>query len=82
MNWDHVEGKWKQLRGSAKQQWGKLTDDDLEQIAGMRDQLVGRLQERYGIAREEAQKKADEWIKVQNDGAGQRSPQEHHSAKG
>jgi uncharacterized protein YjbJ (UPF0337 family) len=82
MNWDQVEGKWKQLRGSAKQQWGKLTDDDLEQIAGMRDQLVGRLQERYGIAREEAQKKADEWIKVQNDGAGQRSPQEHHSAKG
>ena len=82
MNWDQVEGKWKQLRGSAKQQWGKLTDDDLEQIAGMRDQLVGRLQERYGIAREEAQKKADEWIKVQNDGADQRSPQEHHSAKG
>jgi len=78
MNWDQVEGKWKQLRGSAKQQWGKLTDDDLEQIAGMRDKLVGRLQERYGIAREDAQKKADEWIKVQSDGAAQ----EHRSAKG
>ena len=46
MNWDQVEGKWKRLRGSAKLQWGKLTDDDLEQIAGMRDQLVGKLQER------------------------------------
>jgi uncharacterized protein YjbJ (UPF0337 family) len=66
MNWDQVEGKWKQVRGSAKQQWGKLTDNDLEQIAGMRDKLVGKLQERYGIAQEEAQKKADEWIKVQN----------------
>jgi uncharacterized protein YjbJ (UPF0337 family) len=67
MNWDQLEGKWKQVRGSAKQQWGKLTDNDLEQIAGMRDKLVGKLQERYGIAWEEAQKKADEWIKVQND---------------
>jgi len=66
MNWDQVEGKWKQVRGSAKQQWGKLTDNDLEQIAGMRDKLVGKLQERYGIAQEEAQKQTDEWIKVQN----------------
>jgi uncharacterized protein YjbJ (UPF0337 family) len=82
MNWDQVEGKWKQLRGSAKQQWGKLTDDDLEQIAGMRDKLVGRLQERYGIAREDAQKKADEWIKVQSDAATERPAQEHRSAKG
>lgn len=87
MNWDQVEGKWKQLRGSAKEQWGKLTDDDLEQIAGMRDQLVGKLQERYGIAREEAQKKADEWVKIQND-TKRRSGQEvdypssHHTAKG
>jgi uncharacterized protein YjbJ (UPF0337 family) len=84
MNWDQVEGKWKQLRGSAKQQWGKLTDDDLEQVAGMRDQLVGKLQERYGIAREEAQKKADEWIKAQDiQGAGQKAEQQpHHTAKG
>jgi len=67
MNWDQVEGKWKQLRGSVKQQWGKFTDDDLEQIAGKRDQLVGKLQERYGIAREEAQKKTDEWIKLQKE---------------
>ena len=61
MNWDQVEGKWKQVKGSVKEKWGKLTDDDLDFIAGKRDQLVGKLQERYGIAREEAQKRADEW---------------------
>ena len=55
MNWDQVEGKWKQMKGAAKKQWGKLTDDDLEYMAGSRDQFVGRLQERYGIAKEEAQ---------------------------
>jgi uncharacterized protein YjbJ (UPF0337 family) len=75
MNWDQVQGKWKQVRGSAKQQWGKLTDNDLEQIAGMRDKLVGKLQERYGIAQEEAQKKADEWIKVQNGTEGSQGEQ-------
>ena len=63
MNWDQVEGKWKQLKGSAKQKWGKLTDDDLDLIAGQEDEFIGRLQERYGIAREEAKKRADEWVK-------------------
>ena len=62
MNWDQIEGKWKQLKGSVKQQWGKLTDDDLDQIAGTRDRFVGKLQERYGLAKEEAQRKADEWL--------------------
>ena len=62
MNWDQIEGKWKQLKGSAKQHFGKLTDDDLEQIRGKRDMLIGKLQERYGIAREQAQKEADEWL--------------------
>jgi uncharacterized protein YjbJ (UPF0337 family) len=62
MNWDQTEGKWKQLRGSLKQKWGKLTDDDLTVIAGSRDKLVGKMQERYGIAKEEAQKRADEWL--------------------
>jgi uncharacterized protein YjbJ (UPF0337 family) len=61
MNWDQMQGKWKQMRGSLRQQWGKLTDDDIEVIGGNRDKLVGILQERYGIAREEAQKRADEW---------------------
>ncbi|PYT18560.1 MAG: general stress protein CsbD [Acidobacteria bacterium] len=64
MNWDQVQGKWKQFKGSAKQQWGKLTDDDLDFINGKREALIGKLQERYGIAREEAQKRADEWVKV------------------
>lgn len=61
MNWDQVKGKWKQLKGSAREKWGDLTDDDLEKIAGSRDRFIGVLQERYGIAKEEAQKRADEW---------------------
>ncbi|MGH9343882.1 MAG: CsbD family protein [Terriglobia bacterium] len=62
MNSDQLEGKWKQVKGSVRQKWGKLTDDDLDVIAGKRDQLVGKLQERYGIAREQAEKQADEWV--------------------
>jgi len=62
MNWDQIEGKWKQLKGSAKQQWGKLTDDDLDYISGSRDKLIGRLQERYGIKKEDAQTRANEWL--------------------
>jgi uncharacterized protein YjbJ (UPF0337 family) len=65
MNWDQMEGKWKQMRGVLRKQWGKLTDDDLEFMAGSKDQFVGRLQERYGIKKEEAQKQADEWIQTQ-----------------
>ena len=64
MNWDQIEGKWKQVSGSLKQQWGKLTDDDLDVIAGQRDKLVGKLQERDGYAKEDAQKRADEWVKT------------------
>jgi uncharacterized protein YjbJ (UPF0337 family) len=63
MNWDQTEGKWKQLKGSVKEHWGKLTDDDLTVIAGNRDKLIGKVQERYGIAKEEAQRRADEWLK-------------------
>jgi uncharacterized protein YjbJ (UPF0337 family) len=61
MNWDQIEGKWKQAKGSVKQKWGRLTDDDLEFIAGKRDQLVGRIQERYGISKAEAQKEVENW---------------------
>jgi uncharacterized protein YjbJ (UPF0337 family) len=61
MNWEQVEGKWKQLKGSVKQKWGKLTDDDLDVIAGKRDQLVGKIQQRYGITKEEAQRQIDDW---------------------
>ena len=67
MNWDQVQGKWKQMRGSVREQYGKLTDDDLEMIAGNRDKFVGKLQERYGLAKEEAQRRADEWVKSMNE---------------
>jgi len=66
MNWDQVEGQWKQMKGTIKEKWGKLTDDDLDQIAGRRDQFVGKLQERYGIAKDEAQRRADEWLQMQD----------------
>jgi uncharacterized protein YjbJ (UPF0337 family) len=64
MNWDRVEGKWKQASGKVKEKWGKLTDDDLQTIAGKRDQLVGRIQERYGIARDVAEKQVEEFSKA------------------
>ena len=61
MNEDRMEGKWKQMKGALKSRWGKLTDHDLDVVAGQRDQLVGRIQERYGIAKDEAQIQVDEW---------------------
>jgi uncharacterized protein YjbJ (UPF0337 family) len=61
MNWNLIEGKWKQMKGQLREKWGNLTDDDLEMIAGKRDQLIGRLQVRYGIAKEEAAKQVDEF---------------------
>jgi uncharacterized protein YjbJ (UPF0337 family) len=61
MNWDRVEGNWKQVTGKAKEKWGKLTDDDLTVINGKQDQLVGRVQERYGIAKDEAERQVKEW---------------------
>jgi uncharacterized protein YjbJ (UPF0337 family) len=67
MNWDQIEGKWKQLKGSVRQKWGKLTDDDLELIAGNRDEFAGRLQERYGIAKDEAERQLAEWQKSVSD---------------
>jgi uncharacterized protein YjbJ (UPF0337 family) len=63
MNWDRIEGAWKQYKGKAKVKWGKLTDDDLDVIGGKRDQLVGRIQERYGIAKDAAELQADEFLK-------------------
>jgi uncharacterized protein YjbJ (UPF0337 family) len=63
MNWDQIKGQWKQYTGKAREKWGELTDDDLERAAGGRDQLVGVVQERYGIAREEAEKQVDSWSK-------------------
>ena len=62
MNSDQLQGKWKQIKGSIKEKWGKLTDDDIDVINGQQEQLVGRIQERYGIAKSEAQKQVDEWL--------------------
>ena len=73
MNWDQIEGKWKQLRGAAKEKWGKLTDDDLDYINGKRDQFIGKLQERYGMAKEEAQKSLQEWASLQEADASARA---------
>lgn len=61
INKDTMQGNWKQLKGKVQEQWGKLTDDDLDVIAGKREQLVGRLQERVGIARDEAEKQVKDW---------------------
>ena len=66
MNSDQFEGKWKQMKGSVKQRWGKLTDDDVTTLSGKKDELVGKIQERYGITREQAQKEADEWARAAN----------------
>ena len=61
MNWDQVEGKWKQYSGKVREKWGKLTDSDLEMIKGQRQQLVGKIQERYGIAKEDAERQVDDF---------------------
>lgn len=61
MNWDQIEGKWKQVRGMAQQKWGDLTDDDMDKINGKRDELVGKIQERYGATREDAQRQVDDF---------------------
>ena len=63
MNWDRVEGNWKTFKGQVKQQWGKLTDDDLDVISGKREELVGRIQNAYGLARDEAERQVSEWEK-------------------
>ena len=63
MNTDQLQGKWKQMKGSIKERWGKLTDDDVDVINGRSEQLVGKIQEKYGIAKEDAQKQVDEWIR-------------------
>ena len=63
MNWDEIAGKWKQSSGKIKEKWGKLTDDDLTTINGKREQLVGRIQERYGLAKEAAEDQVDEFVR-------------------
>ena len=67
MNWDRIEGNWMQVTGKAKEQWGKLTDDDLQVVAGRRDQLAGKIQERYGIAKHDAEAQLAEWQRKASD---------------
>ena len=62
MNWARIEGNWKQFSGKAQQQWGKLTNDDLDVVEGRRDELVGKIQERYGIGKDEAEQQVDNWL--------------------
>jgi uncharacterized protein YjbJ (UPF0337 family) len=61
MNWDIVEGNWNQWKGRLKEKWGDLTDDDIQKLDGKKDQISGVLQERYGMARDEAERQLDEW---------------------
>jgi len=67
MNWDRIQGSWKQVSGQAKAQWGKLTDDDLEIVAGRRDEMAGKIQERYGVAKEDAENQIEEWTRKATD---------------
>jgi uncharacterized protein YjbJ (UPF0337 family) len=64
MNWNVIEGKWDQMRGKMRAQWGKLTDDDMDLIAGRRDQLIGKLKERYGYDQERAEKELEQFSKT------------------
>ena len=63
MNWDRIEGNWKQFTGKVREQWGKLTDDDLAKVSGKREQLEGLIQERYGLGKDEASKQIDTFVK-------------------
>jgi uncharacterized protein YjbJ (UPF0337 family) len=67
MNWDRIEGNWKQFTGKIREKWGKLTDDDLTAIGGKKDQLVGRIQERYGIEKDQAAKDLDDFTRSLTD---------------
>src|SRR3981081_2722002 len=64
MDWNRVEGNWKQFKGAAKEKWGKLTDDDLNVIEGRREQLEGKLQQRYGFAKDQIHKDVDDWFRT------------------
>jgi uncharacterized protein YjbJ (UPF0337 family) len=62
MDWDRIKGRWKQVSGQAKQQWGKLTDDDLVRVDGKRDQFEGLIQERYGKSKDDVRREVDDWL--------------------
>lgn len=66
MNWDIIEAQWKDIKGTVREKWAKLTDDDVELIAGKKDRFVGKLQERYGLAKDKAEAEADDYISAFN----------------
>jgi uncharacterized protein YjbJ (UPF0337 family) len=63
MNWDQVKGKWHEVKGSIRAKWGELTDDEIEELDGNREKMVGKIQQKYGVAKEEAEKQVDDWTK-------------------
>jgi len=67
MNWDTIEGKWTQFKGKVRAKWGKLTDDDVDAIGGRKDQLLGKLQERYGYKKDQAEREIDSWLEEDKD---------------
>jgi uncharacterized protein YjbJ (UPF0337 family) len=64
MNWDKIAGEWREFQGKVRSKWGKLTDDDLETISGKKDQLIGRLQQRYGYQKDHAEREVDDFLKT------------------
>ena len=74
MNWDRIEGNWKQMRGRIRERWGDLTDDDLEEIRGKKDRLVGKLQERYGKTKDAVERELDEILARLKDRNGDDNP--------
>lgn len=68
MNRDVLQGKWKQMKGRVRERWGELTNDDVDRMTGASEQLVGKIQERYGIAQDEAQREVDDWLRTEEEG--------------
>lgn len=64
MNWDEVQGKWKEMKGNVRSKWGELTDDDVDEVAGDREALEGKIQQKYGRSKEEARREVDDFIRT------------------
>ena len=73
MNWDQIAGEWKNMKGRIREQWGELTDDDMDRIGGKKDQLVGTIQSKYGLAKEETERQVDEFARKAEPKAGSRA---------
>ena len=78
MNWDQIEGNLKQLKGNIKRQWGKLTDDQLDVIAGKRERLAGKIQEAYGITKDDVENQLTEWQNTQKNSSCCDKPSKEH----